>query len=215
METIAPQRPLQTATHWGAYLPVLKDGNLVEMRGVDYDPDPSRISEGWIDAYNHPVRISQPAIRKSFYENGFRADPSGRGREPFVAVSWDTAEKITADALKKIKTNYGNEAIYAGSYGWASAGKFHNAPAQLHRFLNLFGGFTYSINSYSFASAEVILPHVMGNFFILLVNCTAWPSIIENTDLFVAFGGLTDQKHPGRIRWPRPPCTEELHARSC
>ena len=190
METIAPQRPLQTATHWGAYLPVLKDGILVEMRGVDYDPDPSRISEGWIDAYNHPVRISQPAIRKSFYEKGFQADPSGRGREPFVAVSWDTAEKITADALKQVKTNYGNEAIYAGSYGWASAGKFHNAPAQLHRFLNLFGGFTYSINSYSFASAEVILPHVMGNFFILLVNCTAWPSIIQNTDVFVAFGGL-------------------------
>ncbi len=190
MDTKTLQRPLQTATHWGAYLPVVENGALVEMRGVDFDPDPSRISDGWIDAYDHPVRIQQPAIRKSFYENGLRSDPSERGREPFVAVSWETAEKITADALQRIKSDYGNQAIYAGCYGWASAGKFHHAPSQLHRFLNLFGGFTYSINSYSFASAEVILPHVMGNFFILLVNATAWPSIIENTDVFVAFGGL-------------------------
>ncbi len=190
MVPTALQRPLQTATHWGAYLPEIKDGNLVKMHSVEFDPDPSRISDGWVDAYNHPIRISQPAIRRSFYENGLRADPKGRGREPFVAVSWESAEKIVADALQHVKTEHGNEAIYAGSYGWASAGKFHHAPSQLHRFLNLYGGFTYSVNSYSFASAEVILPHVMGNFFVMLVNATAWPSIIENTDVFVAFGGL-------------------------
>lgn len=190
MDTTDLARPLQTATHWGAYLPILDDGKLVEMRSVDFDPDPSRISEGWIDAFDHPVRIRQPSIRKGFYENGFNSDTSGRGREPFVSVSWEKAETIVAEALRKVKSNHGNEAIYAGSYGWASAGKFHHAPSQLHRFLNCFGGFTYSVNSYSFASAEVILPHVMGNFFIMLVNATAWPSIIENTDLFVAFGGL-------------------------
>ncbi len=184
------QRPLQTATHWGAYLPVLDNGRLVEMKSVDFDPDPSKISDGWVDAYSHPARISQPAIRKGFYDKGFQSDTEGRGREPFVSVSWETAEKIVAESLQKVKSDYGNEAIYAGSYGWASAGKFHHAPSQLHRFLNLFGGFTYSVNSYSFASAEVILPHVMGNFFVMLVNVTAWPSIIENTDLFVAFGGL-------------------------
>ncbi len=190
MENHAIQRPLQTATHWGAYLPILENGNLAEMRNVDFDPDPSSISDGWVDAHDHPVRITQPAIRKGFYENGLRSDPNGRGREAFVAVSWETAENAVADALTAIQSKYGNQAIYAGSYGWASAGKFHHAPSQLHRFLNLFGGFTYSVNSYSFAAAEVILPHVMGNFFIMLANATAWPSIIENTDLFVAFGGL-------------------------
>ena len=190
MHKIDLARPLQTATHWGAYLPVVNDGKLVEMRGVDFDPDPSRISDGWIDAFDHPARIRQPSIRRGFYENGLNSDTSGRGREPFVSVSWEQAETIVSDALQRIKTDHGNEAIYAGSYGWASAGKFHHAPSQLHRFLNCFGGFTYSVNSYSFASAEVIVPHVMGNFFIMLVNATAWPSIIENTELFVAFGGL-------------------------
>ena len=184
------QRPQLTATHWGAYQPVVKNGKLVEMPAVDFDPDPSNISDGWIDAYDHPARIRQPCVRRGFYENGLNSNTTGRGCEPFVAVDWETAERIVADSLRTIKRDYGNEAIYAGSYGWASAGKFHHAPSQLYRFLNCFGGFSYSRNSYSFASAEVILPHVMGNFFILLVNATAWPSLLENNDLFVAFGGI-------------------------
>ena len=184
------QRPRLTATHWGAYQPVVENGKLIEMPGVDFDPDPSKISDGWIDAYDHPARIRQPCIRRGFYENGLNSSTTGRGCEPFVAVDWETAERIVADSLRAIKRDYGNEAIYAGSYGWASAGKFHHAPSQLYRFLNCFGGFSYSRNSYSFASAEVILPYVMGNFFILLVNATAWPSLLENNDLFVAFGGI-------------------------
>ncbi len=190
MSTRALQRNLLTATHWGAYHPQVENGKLVDMVGVEFDRDPSPISKGWIDAHDHPVRIKRPAIRKSFYENGLNSDRSLRGQEPFVEVSWDVAEKFVADALTDIQSAHGNEAIYAGSYGWASAGKFHHAPSQLHRFLNCFGGYTYSVNSYSFAAAEVILPHVMGNYFIMMVNATSWPSIIDNTELFVTFGGL-------------------------
>ena len=190
MKNPAIQRPLLTATHWGAYQPVVEDGRLVDMPGVDFDPDPSRISDNWIDAYDHPSRVRTPCIRKGYFENGLKSDTSARGCEPFVSVSWETAERIVADALRQIRQDHGNSAIYAGSYGWASAGKFHHAPSQLYRFLNCFGGYTYSVNSYSFAAAEVILPHVMGNFFIMLVNATAWPAIIEHTGLFVAFGGL-------------------------
>jgi len=189
-----PSRPLQrnllTATHWGAYHPRVEGGKLVDMVGVGFDPDPSPISKGWIDAYDHPARIKRPAVRKSFYENGLDSDRTLRGHDSFVEVSWEEAERLVADALTSVKSNYGNEAIFAGSYGWASAGKFHHAPSQLHRFLNCFGGYAYSVNTYSFAAAEVLLPHVMGNYFIMMVNATSWPSIIENTDLFVTFGGL-------------------------
>ena len=76
-----------------------------------------------------------------FYENGRSSETRSRGNEPFVAVSWEQAERIVADTLQSIKKQYGNEAIFAGSYGWASAGMFHHAPSQLHRFLNCFGGF--------------------------------------------------------------------------
>lgn len=179
-----------TVMHWGTYHPEYDNGKLVKFEGVAIDPDPSPIANGLIDGYDHPVRIKQPAIRRGFYENGRSSETRNRGNEPFVAVSWEQAERIVADTLQSIKTQYGNEAIFAGSYGWASAGMFHHAPSQLHRFLNCFGGFTYSVNSYSFAAAEVIVPHVIGNFHQLLVNSTSWPSIIESTDLLVAFGGL-------------------------
>ncbi len=189
-KNIKPTHSALTATHWGVYEPIVHNGKLVGMDNFESDPDPSPISNGWVDAYDHPTRIRKPAVRRSFYENGLNSDTSGRGREPFISVEWEIAEKIVADALKQVKNNHGNEAIYAGCYGWASAGKFHHAPSQLHRFLNCFGGFTYSVNSYSFAAAEVLLPHVIGNFFVLLANATAWPSIIDNTELFVAIGGL-------------------------
>ncbi len=183
-------RSLQTVMHWGTYNPVVQNGNLTKMPGYGIDPDPSQIATNFIDGYAHASRVKQPSIRKGFYENGTTSDTYGRGREPFIAVPWEQAEQIVADVLRKTKDNHGNEAIYAGSYGWASPGKFHHAPSQLHRFLNCFGGFTYSKNSYSFAAAEVIVGRVLGHFHGLLANCTSWPSISENTDLMVAFGGM-------------------------
>ena len=61
---------------------------------------------------------------------------------------------------------------------------------QIHRFLNVIGGYTRSVNSYSFAAAEVIFPHVVGDFRSFLYRQTSWSSIIDHCDLFVAFGGI-------------------------
>jgi biotin/methionine sulfoxide reductase len=60
----------------------------------------------------------------------------------------------------------------------------------LRRFLNLLGGYTYSKNTYSYAAAEVIIPHVLGNFYNFLFDTTSWDSITDNTSLFLAFGGI-------------------------
>ena len=47
--------------------------------------------------------------------------------------------------------------------GWASAGRFHHAQSQIHRFLNTaLGGYVRSVNSYSSGAATVILPHILG-----------------------------------------------------
>ncbi|MEM7294630.1 MAG: molybdopterin-dependent oxidoreductase, partial [Pseudomonadota bacterium] len=92
--------------------------------------------------------------------------------------------------LDRVRREFGNNAIYSGSYGWASAGRFHHAQSQLKRFLNCIGGFTRSKDTYSFAAAEVAVPHILGQFFPLLAYTTSWPSIAEHTDLLVAFGGI-------------------------
>ena len=81
-------------------------------------------------------------------------------------------------------------AIYAGSYGWGSAGSFHFPQGQLHRFLNLFGGFVRSINTYSHAAADVAMPYIAGNFFRLLVEQASWQTIARHSELVVAFGGM-------------------------
>ena len=46
------------------------------------------------------------------------------------------------------------------------------------------------MNTYSFAAAEVIVPHVIGHFREYIYNQTSWSSIQKNCELFVAFGGV-------------------------
>ena len=68
----------------------------------------------------------------SWLDNGPGAGTHKRGSDRFVEVSWDEAEISTAELERVIKTK-GNQAIYAGSYGWASADAI--AQSQVHRFL--------------------------------------------------------------------------------
>ena len=183
------QLPL-TSHHWGTYRVETENGKVKALHGFEGDDDVSPIGQGIIDVLDAPSRIKSPMIRKSWLESGPGSHNQKRGAEEFVEVSWETAEKLVADELTRVKDRYSNNAIYAGSYGWSSAGRFHHAQSQIHRFLNCIGGYTRSVNSYSFASAEVILPHVLGDMFEMLIDTTSWPSVIENTDLLVAFGGI-------------------------
>lgn len=131
-----------------------------------------------------------PMVRQSYLESGPGSANQKRGTDPFVEVSWEVAEQLVADELTRVRAQYGNQAVYAGSYGWSSAGRFHHAQSQIHRFLNCVGGYTASKDTYSFAAVEVVLPHVIGNLYAMLTYGTSWPSIIENTELMVAFGGI-------------------------
>ena len=191
-----------TSAHWGTYRVRTENGRVQELYGFEADHDVSPIAQGMVDTQDGPTRIDQPMVRKSWLENGRGAKTSARGAEAFIAVSWDEAERLVANELEHVRSEYGNQAIYAGSYGWASAGRFHHAQSQIHRFLNCIGGYTASANTYSFASAEVIVPHVIGDFWGPLSRTTSWPSIIANTELMVAFGGIplkNGQISPGGV----------------
>ena len=149
------------------------------------------IAGGVIDTLDNACRIPQPMVRKGYLDNGPQSGGgAGRGREPFVAVSWDQAERLVADEITRVREQFGNQAIFAGSYGWSSAGTFHHGSTQLHRFMNCVGGFTYSVNTYSLAAGEVILPHVLGPLYNTLARHTSWRQIAAHADLVVAFGGL-------------------------
>ncbi|MEL6998045.1 MAG: molybdopterin-dependent oxidoreductase [Pseudomonadota bacterium] len=179
------------STHWGTYFAEVRDGKLEGVRDYSDDPDPAMIGPGIIDMVDHPTRISQPMVRKGYLETGSSGDRTGRGREPFVAVSWDEALDLAAAELERVRTEHGNESIFGGSYGWASAGRFHHAQSHVHRFLNCVGGYTASISNYSYAAANAITPHIVGPMrSVVLDTATSWPVIAEHSELVVAFGGL-------------------------
>ena len=179
------------STHWGTYFAEVVKGRVVGIRDYAGDPDPAVIGPGIVEAVHHPVRIGEPVVRKGFLERGPGSDRSGRGREPFVAVSWEEASALAAAELDRVRKTHGNNAIFGGSYGWASAGRFHHAQSQLHRFLNCIGGYTASVGNYSFAAADALMPHVVGDFSgLVLDRATTWPVIAEHTKLMVMFGGL-------------------------
>ena len=179
-----------TSTHWGAYEVSTRDGRVTGLTPFAEDRDPSPIGPPIAELLDHPTRIRRPAVRRGWLDNGPGPAKGGRGSEPFVEIGWDEAERLVAAELERVRSRHGNRAIYAGSYGWASAGRFHHAQSQIHRFLNCIGGYTRSVNTYSYAAAEVVVPHVLGGFTGLLANHTSWAGIASHCELFVAFGGL-------------------------
>ncbi len=179
-----------TTNHWGTYRVETEGGQVTALHDFEEDVDPSPIGRGIIDVLDGPTRIKAPMVRKSWLEGGPGSATDRRGTDPFVEVTWEVAEKLVADELNRVRHEFGNEAIFAGSYGWASAGRFHHAQSQLRRFLNCIGGFTRSVTTYSLAAGEVILPYVLGGIREFIYDATSWRSIIENTELFVAFGGV-------------------------
>jgi biotin/methionine sulfoxide reductase len=179
-----------TSTHWGTYRAKVKNGKVEELIGWEFDKDPSPIGPGILDVQDGPTRIDAPMVRKSWLENGPGSHNELRGSDPFVEVSWEKAETLVADELNRVKSTYGNASIFGGSYGWASAGRFHHAQSQLHRFLNCIGGYTRSKFTYSFAAAEAMVPHILGSYRAYLDTCTSWDLIKKNTELFICFGGI-------------------------
>ncbi|RXT90063.1 molybdopterin-dependent oxidoreductase, partial [Pseudomonas syringae] len=131
-----------TSLHWGAYRPQVEDGKLAGLLPAEWDKDPSPIGDSVADAITSPTRIRRPAIRRSFLQQA-GGRPDLRGQEPFVEVSWEVALDLVASELQRVRHEHGNQAIFGGSYGWGSAGRFHHAQSQLHRFLNCIGGFYF------------------------------------------------------------------------
>ena len=178
-----------TASHWGTYRVSSSNGRVTGVQPFENDPEPSPMINAMPGVVHADCRVTQPMVRKGWLEDGFCSDTSGRGVEPFVPVSWDKAMDLVAAEIDRVRTTYGNESIFASS-GWASAGTFHSATTQLKRFLNDVGGFVDQVTNYSFGSASVIVPRVTGGMEPVM-RPTSWPNIVENTQLLVAFGGIS------------------------
>ncbi|MPY69613.1 MAG: molybdopterin-dependent oxidoreductase [Alphaproteobacteria bacterium] len=180
-----------TGSHWGVFrVGIGADGAPVVLPNPK-DPDPSPLAGSFLDAARDMgTRTLRPMVRKGWLEGGPKGTGAGRGAEPFVALPWDEMLDLVAAEVDRVRTEHGNESIYAGSYGWASAGRLHFAQGTLKRFLGLAGGFTNSVGNYSFGAASVLVPHIVGNGQSVQGPLTSWSSIVEHTTLLVSFGGV-------------------------
>lgn len=188
------------SSHFGAFNARVRDGKLTGVEPFEHDPCPSRLIDAVPDAVYSHTRIDRPYIRASWLSGGPGAATNRRGHEAFVPVSWDEALDRVAREVLRVRTEHGNGAVFGGSYGWSSAGRFHHAKTQLHRFLGTSGGYVDQKHTYSNAAGHAILPYVFGDKTLGRGPFTSWDSICAHTDLFVSFGGLglkNTQVEPG------------------
>ena len=181
-------RGLPHSSHWGAFSVLVTNGG-VEIVPHPRDPNPSPLLGNIPAAVSHRARIARPMVRRGWLKDGPRPDRR-RGRDAFVPVEWPRALDLVAAELRRVYAAHGPGAVFGGSYGWASAGRFHDAPRQLHRFLNVAGGYVRSVGSYSSGAASVILPHVIGPQEAVAGNNVSWDELVAHSALVLAFGGM-------------------------
>lgn len=183
---------IRTSTHWGNYVLHKTGDRISAVLPTPDDTDPSPIGQSLADSQDPGCRVARPSVREGYLKQQWRSDGSKRGVEPFVEIPWDEALDIAAQALTHTKDEFSCESIYGGSYGWASAGRFHHSQSQLHRFLKQFGGYVASVQSYSTGTAQVIIPHVFGlGSQQLMAESPTIDDVVANTKLLVCFGGIS------------------------
>ncbi len=182
-----------TSNHWGLGRAESADGKLIAVHPHPNDPDSSKINDNIASSLNAAARVLKPAVRRSWYESGAGAKRSLRGIDEFIEVDWDEALDLISTELDRVRSKYSNESIFAGSYGWSSAGRFHHAQSQLKRFLNTVGGFVRSEGNYSYNAALVLMPHIVGNYRTHVAQATRFSVVAQHTELMVMFGGLAER----------------------
>jgi biotin/methionine sulfoxide reductase len=176
------------SSHWGAFSVVRGRDGIAIVPHPD-DPDPASLLGNIPASLTHRARIATPMVRKGWLATGPGPDRR-RGRDDFVAVSWPQALDLAAAELQRVYATYSGRSVFGGSYGWGSAGRFHHAQSQIHRFLNVLGGYVKSVNTYSSAAAATILPHVIGSQESAGRENVSWHELATKTEVVLAFGGL-------------------------
>ncbi|WP_404713722.1 molybdopterin-dependent oxidoreductase [Sphingomonas sp. MMS24-J13] len=178
-----------SAAHWGVYeVEQGPDGADPILKPLAIDPDPNPIGRDQLDPSVTALRVARPAVRRSWLKG--RREGALRGHEPFVEVDWEVALDLAAGEIARVRATHGNEAIFGGSYGWASAGRFHHAQSHLHRFYNMIGGYVRSVDTYSLGAGRALLPYIVTDIEDSNASHTSWDVLAEHSALFVSFGGV-------------------------
>ncbi len=175
--------------HWGPFHALVENGRIIGAEPWGGDPAPSHMVAAIPDLMDPRVRIDRPYVREGWLEKRLGSDRRGRGSERFVPLDWDTALDLAAHEIRRVIESHGNDSIFAGSYGWTSAGRFHHAQSQVKRLFNCVGGYTGHVDTYSVGAGAVIARHVLGPDGYGEPNSIKL--VAEHTDFLVVCGALS------------------------
>ena len=195
-------RRIPHCSHWGAHTILVEDGRILGVEPFAGDPAPSPVIHSVAEWAKPDRRTLRPMIRQGWLDAREHSDRRARGAERFVAVPWDEALDLVVGEITRVARDHGNASIFAGSYGWTSAGRLHHAPTLLKRMLNLVGGFTGHADTYSTAAGPVILRHVLGSDEACNGLSNTLDTVAGHTDTLVIFGAIsprTAQSEAGGI----------------
>ena len=188
--------------HWGAFTALVEarpgePARIVGVEPFEGDPAPSHMLAAIPDLMDPRVRIDRPYVREGWLKH---RDRTARGSDRMVAVSWDKALDLVAGEIERVIKAHGNDSIFAGSYGWTSAGRLHHAQSVVKRFFNCAGGYTGHVDTYSVGAGQVIMRHVVGGDGYGHPNSIEL--IAEHTELLLVCGALsprTEQVEAGGV----------------
>ncbi|MEI4472420.1 molybdopterin-dependent oxidoreductase [Frigidibacter sp. MR17.24] len=203
-------RRVPHCSHWGAYTILVEgEGAASRIVGVEpfaLDPAPSPLIQSVADWARPGRRVLRPMVREGWLaaRGGAArgATGAGRGQEAFVALPWDEVLDMVAGEIARVTADHGPASIFAGSYGWTSCGRFHHASSLLKRMLNLSGGYTGHVDTYSIAAGPVILRHTLGDDRACGGQANTLDTVAAHTETLVVFGAMsprTAQSEAGGI----------------
>ena len=166
----------------------------IEARGSTFVP-PNRVTItpfglGYKSRVYSPNRVKYPLKRVDWDPKGER-NPQNRGKSGYVRISWDEAAQICADELKRMKEQYGPEAVLceADMHGEGkNVSPSHGCP---NRLLALMGGYTLQMrNMDSWEGWYWGAKHVWGCEPVGEMAPTAnlYPDIAKHADLLLFWG---------------------------
>jgi len=174
------------ATHMGPLKAYVKNGVIEKFIASEFDKEPVDLMYAQKDSIYAPNRIQHPYVRKS-YLNG-SDNRHLRGAEEFVQVSWEQALDLVAEAMQRVKNEYGNESIFKTTYArWSSAGRVQQPATLQGKMLGLFGGYTDIVGDFSAGAASHVLPYIVGDIEVYSLQ-TSREVVLENTELLIMWG---------------------------
>ncbi|WP_038675215.1 DMSO/selenate family reductase complex A subunit [Pelosinus sp. UFO1] len=135
----------------------VRDGRVVRITTDNEHPDTEEMLQlrgcmrcrGYRDRLYHPDRLKYPMKRVG-----------KRGEGKFERISWDEALDSIASHTKRIRQQYGPEAIYL-NYGTGNVGRVAERT-WMERLMGLDGGFLSYYGSYSSACSSMATPFTFG-----------------------------------------------------